>query len=113
MCRVTRWLSEVLELPNMSDVRMEVKSVKQTIITDVEAPSLRGVSVKYFIEFRKLHELYEKQIIEKSRQTDSEITAISIKASVGIADLGRRRTSRKKFSEEGCWNPLDAIIGEC
>lgn len=38
--------------------------------------------MKYCIEFRKLWELYETQILEKSRQTDSEKTSTSIKASV-------------------------------
>lgn len=71
----------------MSDICIEGKSVKQTIITNVEAPRLRGVSVKHFIEFCKLQELPEKQILEKSIQTDSEITAPSIKASVEDADL--------------------------
>lgn len=44
--------------------------------------------MKHFIEIHKLQELYEKQFLEKSKQTDLEIAATSIRDLVEDGDLG-------------------------
>lgn len=62
-------------------------TVKETVINCLEAPSLRGVSTRHFIEFKRLRLLYEKQIEEKSRQLKEEIVPTSYRASIEDDDL--------------------------
>eukprot|EP00737_Agarophyton_chilense_P000949 gb/GEZJ01001057.1/.p1 GENE.gb/GEZJ01001057.1/~~gb/GEZJ01001057.1/.p1 ORF type:complete len:583 (-),score=92.79 gb/GEZJ01001057.1/:1849-3597(-) len=57
-------------------------TVRQTIISNLEAPRLQGVATKHFTYFLKLRELYEKQISEKNRELGLTITPTSFKASI-------------------------------
>lgn len=43
------------------------EKVRQTIISNVGAPRLRGIFVGHFIQVKKLRELYEKEIDEKNK----------------------------------------------
>lgn len=62
-------------------------TVRETVINCIEAPRLKGLSTGEFIEFKKLRDLYEKQIEEKSRHRKEEIFATSYKASIEDDDL--------------------------
>lgn len=69
--------------------------VKEMVINSVEAPRLRGISTRHFIEFKRLRTLCEKQIEEKSRQLKEEIVPTSYRASIQVED-------RKTFIAAGC-----------
>lgn len=62
-------------------------TVKQTIVTNLEAPRLKGVSTKEFNQFFRLRELYEKQIAERNREPGLNLTATSYRASIDDSDL--------------------------
>lgn len=57
-------------------------TVRQTIVTNLEAPRLQGVATKHFTAFLKKRELYEKQVEEKNREPGVKITATSYRASI-------------------------------
>ncbi|CDF33359.1 unnamed protein product [Chondrus crispus] len=57
-------------------------TVRQTIITNLEAPRLEGVATKYFTAFLKKRDLYEKQLAEKNREPGVHITPTSYRASI-------------------------------
>lgn len=71
----------------MSNVTSNGKKIRQTIIYAVEAPRLRGVWTKHFIEFRKARELYEKIIAEKNKEPGTSIPFTSYKESIEDTDL--------------------------
>lgn len=71
----------------MPDHAANGTTVRQTIVSSIEAPKLRGVSTKHFIEFRKNRELYEKQINEKNQEPGTRVPLISYKSSIENADL--------------------------
>lgn len=75
--------------------------IRQTIISTIEAPRLRGVSTKHFIDFKKRRELYEKQIEEKNKDSATSIPLVSYKSSVENADLRLFIAAR--------WVPVDTI----
>lgn len=56
--------------------------MSQTIVTNLEAPRLEGISVSDFNKFLRLRRLYEKKIKEKSREPVVSVTAVSYKASI-------------------------------
>ena len=62
-------------------------TVRQTIVTNLEAPRLRGVSTKDFVQFKKARDLYEKQVAEKNREPGVSITPTSYLASIEDAFL--------------------------
>lgn len=62
-------------------------TVKQTIVANIEAPRLRGVSTKHFTQFYRLRQLYEKQIEEKNKEPGTSVNAVSYRASIDDADL--------------------------
>lgn len=66
----------------------EESTLKQTILACLEAPHLAGVSNKHFVEFKRLRELYEKQIQEKNAQSSNHFTPTSYKMSIEHSDLG-------------------------
>lgn len=59
----------------------------ETVINYLEAPSVRGISTKHFIEFKRLRELYKSQVEEKSRQLNKEIVPTSYRALMKDEDL--------------------------
>ena len=61
--------------------------VRQTIVTNLEAPHLTGVSIKHFTAFQKKRELYEKQVDEKNREPGVKITPTSYRASIDDSHL--------------------------
>ena len=63
------------------------ESVRQTIVTNLEAPRLQGVALKDFVKFKKARELYEQQVEEKNRDPGTQIAATSYKASIDKALL--------------------------
>lgn len=71
----------------MSSIYLVGQSVKQTLFINIEALPLRGGSVKHFMEFRKLHRKFEKQVLEKNKQVSTETGPTSITASMEDADL--------------------------
>lgn len=54
-------------------------TVRQTIIAPMEAPRLRVVSTKNFIEFNKIREIYGKQISDKKKDPSTHIPLASYK----------------------------------
>lgn len=48
-------------------------TVKATVISCVEAPRLNGVYTRQFFDFKRLRDLYEKQIKEKARHIEENI----------------------------------------
>lgn len=56
--------------------------VSQTIVTNLEAPRLNGISVIHFNKFLRLRKLYEKKVEEKNREPGVAVTATSYKASI-------------------------------
>lgn len=62
-------------------------TIKETVIRCVEAPRLKGVSTRNFIEFKRLRELYEKQIEEKGTQLQGDIIPTSYRACIEDVDL--------------------------
>ena len=63
------------------------ETIRQTIVTNLEAPRLTGVSTKEFVKFKKARELYEQQVEEKNREPGVSIVATSYKASIESALL--------------------------
>jgi len=62
-------------------------TVKQTIVTNLEAPRLKGVSTKDFNQFFRLREIYEKQIQERNREPGLNLNPTSYRASIDDSDL--------------------------
>lgn len=62
-------------------------TVRETVISCLEAPRLKGVSTRQFIEFKRLRDLYEKQVEEKSRNLKEDIVPTSLRASIEDDDL--------------------------
>ena len=63
------------------------ETIRQTIVTNLEAPRLTGVSKKEFVKFKKAREHYEQQVDEKNREPGVSIVATSYKASIESALL--------------------------
>lgn len=74
-------------------------TVKQTIVTNLEAPRLNGVSTKHFTKFLMERELYEKQVSEKNKEPGVDITPASYRASIIDEDLEIFVTARWVSSE--------------
>lgn len=62
-------------------------TVKQTIVSNLEAPRLRGVSTQHFTTFLKERELYEKQLEEKNKDPGFKVSPTSYRASIDDEDL--------------------------
>ena len=62
-------------------------TVRQTIVTNLEAPRLEGVSTKDFTTFLRRRELYEKQIHEKNNEPGVNVTPTSYKACIDDSHL--------------------------
>lgn len=62
-------------------------TVRQTIVTNLEAPRLQGVATKHFTQFKRKRELYEKQLAEKNREPGSNFPVTSYRASIDDAYL--------------------------
>lgn len=62
-------------------------TARETVISCVEAPRLKGVSIRQFIEFRRLRDLYEKQVLEKRRHIKEDIIPTFLRASIEDDDL--------------------------
>lgn len=62
-------------------------TVRQALISHVKASRLRGVSLKDFITFKSLRELYETQGEEKNEEPAANICPTSNKVSIKDADL--------------------------
>lgn len=71
----------------MANIAKSSTNVRQTIISSVEAPRLRGVSTNHFIDFKKRREIYEMQIVEKNTDPATNIPLVSYKVSIENADL--------------------------
>lgn len=67
-------------------VKMEANgrgsSVEETVISCLEVTRLRGISTCQFIEFKRLRELYEKQVAKKSKQLKEYLIPTSYRASI-------------------------------
>lgn len=61
--------------------------VKETVINCIEAPVLKGVSKRHFIDFRGRRESSGRQIKAKRRQLKESIIHMSFKASIEDEDL--------------------------
>lgn len=62
-------------------------TVRETVISCVKAPRLKGVSTRRFIDFKRLRDLYEKQVAEKARHLNENIVNTSLRASIEDNDL--------------------------
>lgn len=71
---------------NMNSSR-NCNAAKETFISCVEAPNLKGVSTQHFIEFNRRRDLYEKQLKEKDVYFGERRDATSYKASIENEDL--------------------------
>lgn len=71
----------------MGNSQEDVGTIRQTIICNIEAQRLEGVSARNIIEFKKWRELYEEQTSEKSQGPDTKIVPTFMKASFDDADL--------------------------
>lgn len=65
-----------------------VDTVKQTVITCMEAQRLKGRAASQFIEFNRWRDFYEKQLSEQCNQTSKTNSPTSYKASIEDDDLG-------------------------
>lgn len=66
----------------------------QTIVTNLEAPTLTGVAIKHFTAFLKRRKLYEEQVGEKNRDPGVNITPTSYRASLDDSFLRMFLTAR-------------------
>ncbi|CAN8067529.1 unnamed protein product [Agarophyton chilense] len=57
-------------------------TVRQTIITILEAPRMCGVATKDVIVFKRQRDLYDKQIAEKNDEPGGEVTPTSYRESI-------------------------------
>lgn len=62
-------------------------SVRQTIVTNLEAPRLQGISTKHFTNFQKKRDLYKKKVAEKNRDPEISIIPTSFRASLNDSYL--------------------------
>lgn len=76
-------------------------TVRQTIVANLEAPKLKGISTKNFITFLRLREAYERDVDEKNKEPGVQLTPTSYKASVD-------RTQLKTFITAG-WVKADKL----
>lgn len=60
---------------------------RDTIISSIEGPSLKGVTTENFIELKKRWELYGKQIYEKSKESGRNNTPTTLKAAINNTNL--------------------------
>lgn len=63
------------------------ETVYETVMSCLEAPGLHGVSTRRSIEFKRLRDLYEKWIEEKSNHLSEENVPTSLRASKEDDDL--------------------------
>lgn len=57
-------------------------SVKKTVISCIQGPRLKGISLTQFIEFKQLRNVYEKQLKEKARLLKEVTISTSYRASI-------------------------------
>lgn len=57
------------------------------MISCVQAPRLEAVPTYHFIEFKRLREIYEKQVEEEGRQPKEEIIPTLLRESIGYDDI--------------------------
>lgn len=65
----------------------EKATAKEMVIKCIEELRLKGVVTRHFTEFKRLQDLYGKQIEEKGRQLKEETVPTSYKASIEDEDL--------------------------
>lgn len=61
-------------------------TVRESVITCIEAPRLKGISIKGFIEFKRKSDTYERQIEKKSRQIKEALIPTSLNAFIEDED---------------------------
>lgn len=69
------------------NAQVRISIVKETVISCVEAPRLKGISTRHFIEFMRLIKLYEKQIEVKWKHLKEDIIPMSHRALIKDDDL--------------------------
>lgn len=62
-------------------------TVRDTVICCVEAPSLKKVSIRQCVEFKRLAALCEKPVDEKVKQLKEAMISTSVRASIEHDDL--------------------------
>lgn len=71
----------------MSNINSNSATIRPTMFSSTEAPRLRGILTKSFIEFRKLRQPYEKHVNDKNPETRTNIALTSHKSSIEDADM--------------------------
>lgn len=61
--------------------------VKETVTSCVEVPRLNRIGKSQFVEGKRLSEIYENQIEEKSKQLKGDLIPTSYKASIEDENL--------------------------
>lgn len=56
-------------------IHRQMDTVKRTVIARLEAPRWKSIATSHFIEFKQRRDLYEKQQLEKWKQTYKAITS--------------------------------------
>lgn len=71
----------------MSGSREGADIVMQTIISNVKVPNVTKASRKAFIELKRKTDDYEKQLAEKNKETETNVTHLSLRASMEDIDI--------------------------
>lgn len=71
----------------MMSLPAESSTVKETMVTCIEAPRLKRISIKHSIDFKGNGEFYQERIIEKERQLREGIVFTSCRASMEDVNL--------------------------
>lgn len=87
-------------------------TVKQTILTNIEAPRLKGISTKDFIAFKRDRELYEKQVNEKNKDPNNKIPLTSVLASIDKRFL-KTFIAAQWISVDSIDKITDALVTNC
>lgn len=56
--------------------------VPQTIVANLDAPRLEGISTTHFVSFQRARQVYEQKVDEKNKEPGTSITKISYKSSI-------------------------------
>lgn len=65
----------------------EASTVKETVISCIGAPRLKGVSTSHLTAFKRLKELYEEQLGETGRQLKENVIPTSFCAPIEYDNL--------------------------
>lgn len=80
-------MAEQLQYLYGMEMETNINTFKETIIRCIEAPRLKGISTRHFIEFKRLRDLYEKRLKEKEWKLKEKKKVTSYRASIEDEDL--------------------------